>query len=58
MSHGGKNDMFAAWADSGGLVMGYYDGSDLPLTGWPGVTPWPTISSLALSAARFSTTCI
>lgn len=30
--HGGKNDMFAAWADSGGLVMGYYDASDLPLT--------------------------
>jgi acid phosphatase len=29
--HGGKNDMFAAWADSGGLVMGYYDGSELPL---------------------------
>ena len=24
---GGKNDMFAAWADSGGLVMGYWDGS-------------------------------
>jgi acid phosphatase len=22
--HGGKNDMFAAWADSGGLVMGHY----------------------------------
>jgi len=24
---GGKNDKFAAWADSGGLVMGHYDGS-------------------------------
>ncbi|GGP25399.1 acid phosphatase [Silvimonas amylolytica] len=23
--NGGKNDQFAAWADSGGLVMGYYD---------------------------------
>jgi phospholipase C len=23
---GGKNDKFAAWADSGGLVMGHYDG--------------------------------
>ncbi|MDE1179797.1 acid phosphatase [Paraburkholderia sp.] len=23
--HGGKNDMFAAWADSGGLVMGHYN---------------------------------
>src|SRR5579862_8612025 len=25
--NGGKNDMYAAWADSGGLVMGYFDGS-------------------------------
>lgn len=30
---GGRNDMFAAWADSGGLVMGHYDGSALPLWG-------------------------
>lgn len=30
---GGRNDKFAAFADSGGLVMGYYDGSKLPL--WP-----------------------
>jgi len=30
---GGKNDKFAAWADTGGLVMGYYDGSQLPLWG-------------------------
>ena len=31
---GGRNDRFVAWADSGGLVMGYYrDGSKLPL--WP-----------------------
>jgi acid phosphatase len=28
---GGKNDKFVAWADSGGLVMGHYDGSKLPL---------------------------
>ncbi len=30
---GGKNDMFAAWADSGGLTMGHYinGASDLPL---------------------------
>jgi acid phosphatase len=28
---GGKNDMFVAFADSGALVMGYYDGSKLPL---------------------------
>src|SRR5262249_47377261 len=27
----GKNDKFAAYADSGGLVMGHYDGSKLPL---------------------------
>src|SRR5579863_4081892 len=31
--NGGKNDMFAAWADSGGLVMGHYTTgpADLPL---------------------------
>ncbi|MCA8094661.1 acid phosphatase [Burkholderia anthina] len=31
--NGGKNDMFAAWADSGGLVMGHYtpDATKLPL---------------------------
>jgi acid phosphatase len=28
---GGKNDKFAAFADSGGLVMGYYNGAKLPL---------------------------
>ncbi len=28
---GGKNDKFAAFADSGGLVMGHYDGSKLPM---------------------------
>ncbi|WP_027141462.1 acid phosphatase [Mesorhizobium sp. WSM3626] len=28
---GGKNDKFVAWADSGGLVMGHYDGSVLPM---------------------------
>ncbi|HVZ51358.1 MAG TPA: acid phosphatase [Pseudolabrys sp.] len=28
---GGKNDKFAAFADSGGLVMGHYDGTKLPL---------------------------
>jgi phospholipase C len=27
----GKNDKFVAYADSGALVMGYYDGSQLPL---------------------------
>ena len=29
--NGGKNDKFAALSDAGGLVMGYYDGSRLPL---------------------------
>jgi phospholipase C len=31
--NGGKNDLFVAYADAGALVMGYYDGSKLPL--WP-----------------------
>ena len=31
---GGKNDRFAAVSDAGGLVMGYYDGSKLPLWKW------------------------
>jgi acid phosphatase len=26
-ANGGKNDLFAAWGDAGGLVMGYFDGS-------------------------------
>lgn len=29
--NGGKNDKFAAYADSGGLTMGYYDGSKMSL---------------------------
>jgi phospholipase C len=29
----GKNDLFAAYSDAGGLVMGHYDGAKLPL--WP-----------------------
>jgi phospholipase C len=29
--HGGKNDGFVAYGDSGALVMGHYDGSKLPL---------------------------
>lgn len=29
--NGGKNDMFVADADAGGLVMGYYDGSQMQL---------------------------
>jgi len=29
--NGGKNDRFVAYADAGGLVMGYYDTSKLPL---------------------------
>jgi acid phosphatase len=31
--NGGKNDRFVAYADSGAMVMGHYDGSKLPL--WP-----------------------
>jgi acid phosphatase len=29
--NGGRNDMFAAWGDSGGLVMGYWDGGETAL---------------------------
>ncbi len=29
--NGGKNDRFAAWADSGALTMGHYDGSKLKM---------------------------
>jgi acid phosphatase len=29
--HGGRNDRFVAYADSGALVMGHYDGSALPM---------------------------
>jgi phospholipase C len=29
--NGGKNDRFVAYSDAGGLVMGFYDGSKLPL---------------------------
>jgi len=29
--NGGTLDKYAAWSDAGGLVMGYYDGSPLPL---------------------------
>ncbi len=32
--NGGKNNQFAAISDAGGLVMGYYDGSKLPLWRW------------------------
>lgn len=32
--NGGKNNKFAAISDAGGLVMGYYDGSKLPLWKW------------------------
>ncbi len=31
---GGRNDRFAAVSDAGGLVMGYYDGSKLPMWKW------------------------
>ena len=32
--NGGKNNKFAAISDAGGLAMGYYDGSKLPLWRW------------------------
>jgi acid phosphatase len=32
--NGGRNNRFAAVSDAGGLVMGYYDGSKLPLWKW------------------------
>jgi len=32
--NGGKNNRFAAISDAGGLTMGYYDGSKLPLWRW------------------------
>jgi acid phosphatase len=32
--NGGRNDRFAAVSDAGGLVMGYYDGSQLPMWKW------------------------
>jgi acid phosphatase len=31
---GGRNDRFAATSDAGGLALGYYDGSTLPLWPW------------------------
>jgi len=32
--NGGRNDRFVAASDAGGLAMGYYDGSTLPLWQW------------------------
>ena len=32
--NGGKNNRFAAISDAGGLAMGYYDGSKLPMWQW------------------------
>ncbi len=29
--NGGKNNLYAAWADAGGLTMGYYDGSAMAM---------------------------
>jgi len=29
--NGGKNNLFAAWSDAGGLAMGYYDGSPMKM---------------------------
>ena len=52
---GGKNDRFVAYADSGGLVMGHYDGSQAAaVADRQSNTCSPTISSRARSAARSS----
>jgi phospholipase C len=32
--NGGRNNLFAAMSDAGGYVMGYYDGSKLPMWQW------------------------
>ncbi len=32
--NGGRNDLFVAVSDAGGYVMGYYDGSKLPMWQW------------------------
>lgn len=29
--NGGRNDRYVAWSDNGGLVMSYFDGTDLPV---------------------------
>jgi acid phosphatase len=42
---GGKNDKFVAWADSGGLVMGHYDGSVLPM--------WQVAKNMCLRTISF-----
>ena len=49
---GGKNDQFVAWGDSGGLVMGYFDASQLVCGTSRATLRWRTISFRARSAAR------
>ena len=51
---GGKNDRFAAYSDSGALVMGRYASAKLPLWISQNNMCWPTTSLWARSAARSS----
>ncbi len=46
--NGGKNDKFAAWSDGGSAVMGYYDGSKLPM--WPVAQKYVLADHLYLGA--------
>ena len=50
---GGRNDRFVAWADSGALVMGHYDGSTFPCGASQGNMCWRTTSSWGRSVVRF-----
>ena len=45
---GGKNDRFVAYADSGALVMGHYDGSKLPL--WQFATQYTLADNFFMGA--------
>ena len=54
--NGGANNMFAAWANSGGMTMGYFDPkskADQPLWNWARSMFWRTISSRVRLAGRF-----
>ncbi len=53
---GGKNDKFAAWADSGGLVMGNSNADSCRSGASRSNTRSPTTSSWARSVVRSSTT--
>src|SRR5262249_23077262 len=46
--NGGRNNMFAAWADSGALTMGHYDGRKLPM--WPIVQKYELLDNFFMGA--------